>query len=143
MCLCVVKDEESRPHPLLYASSSIFALSSALISALISSKLTGGLAGSLSCSDTLFPLHCFRWERTVSLGRYHHHGTRYKTESSFHFSSITTPQPCFITDKLQRCLSGSVHYRHPEKMELAHLLLLFPSPRRTFRHLRAPLRLTL
>lgn len=63
-CLCVVKDEERRPHPLLYASSSSFALSSALISALISSKLTGGLAGSLSCPDSLFPLHCFRWERT-------------------------------------------------------------------------------
>lgn len=52
--------QQRRPHPLLYASSSIFALSSALISALISSKLTAGLAGSLSCSDALFPLHCFR-----------------------------------------------------------------------------------
>lgn len=96
VCICVFKDQEISPYPLLYASSSIFALSSALISALISSKFTEGLAGSLSCSVTLFPLHCFRWERTISHG--HHY--------------ITTLWSCLIMGKLQHWLSGAVHYRH-------------------------------
>lgn len=85
-----------RPHPLLYASSSIFALSSALISALISSKLTEGLAGSLSCSDTLFPLHCFRLEKNSQPWTPTHHNTVALSQNG----------------QLQLWLSGGVHYRH-------------------------------
>lgn len=75
VCIFVSKDWKRRPYPLLYTSSSIFALSSALISALISSKFTGGLAGSLSCSVTLFPLHCFRWKKKNQPWTPLHHNT--------------------------------------------------------------------
>lgn len=116
-----------RPHPLLYASSSIFALSSALISALISSKLTEGLAGSLSCSDALFPLHCFRLEKNS------------QPWTPTHDNTVALSQ----NGQRQLWLSGGVYYRHPRRHDkyeqkkrswhFATLLGLFSSPHRTSR----------
>lgn len=134
-----VQEQKRQPHPLLYASSSIFAL----ISALISSKFTEGLAGSLSCSSTLFPLYCFRKERTEQ-SALDATGRRSRCFETFRRWAPATTRACLHGEHAAARGEWHVHHLHhrsrPERKQKdrSRHVCFHRSSRRTFESSTGP-----